>query len=96
MHPKEAFEQRDSFRFLDVRENFEFDGGHVADSIHLPLMQLPQALDSLDKEAKWVVVCHIGQRSEMAARFLKQNGYDAQNLEGGLEAWTAEGLPITR
>jgi rhodanese-related sulfurtransferase len=95
MHPTEAYEQRDEIRFLDVREDFEFAGGHIPEALHLPLMDLPQSLDQVDVGTKWVVVCHIGQRSEMATRFLNQNGYNAENLEGGMEAWAAAGLPVT-
>jgi len=93
MQAKDAYEHRDEVRFLDVRESFEFAGGHVPEALHLPLMDLPHSLEKLDTDAKWVVVCHIGQRSEMATRFLRQNGYEAQNLEGGMEAWAAAGLP---
>lgn len=41
-----------------------------------------------------VVVCQVGQRSELAAGFLARQGLTAENLEGGLEAWVAEGFPL--
>lgn len=94
MLPKDAYEKRASVRFLDVREQFEFDAGHVPESEHVPLMTLPERFAALDTEVTWIVTCQIGQRSDMAARFLRGHGFDAHNMDGGLEAWKFAGLPI--
>ena len=94
MLAKDAFSRRGEVRFLDVREPHEFEAGHVPDSLHIPLMSLQERAGELDQDAFWVVTCQIGQRSDMAARFLRMQGFEAHNLEGGLEAWLRQGLPL--
>ncbi|HWL66097.1 MAG TPA: rhodanese-like domain-containing protein [Actinomycetota bacterium] len=94
MDVQTAFEQRSTVLFLDVRERYEWDAGHVADSIHIPLMELPQRVAEVPDTRKVIVVCQVGQRSELAAKFLRDQGYEAHNLEGGLARWQAAGLPF--
>jgi rhodanese-related sulfurtransferase len=48
----------------------------------------------LDPERPVVVVCKTGNRSELAAVMLQARGFQAENFEGGTEAWVAAGLPI--
>ena len=94
MKPKEAYEGRDDFTFVDVREWYEWDAGTVAGAIHIPIRQLSGKVDSVPRDKPVVAVCQIGQRSALAAQFLTAQGYEAHNLEGGVEAWIAEGLPL--
>ncbi len=79
---------------LDVREDFEWEEGHIDGAIHIPLAQLPSRFTELDQAQPVLAVCHVGQRSAMAAAFLRERGFDSHNLEGGIDAWTAEGLPL--
>jgi rhodanese-related sulfurtransferase len=95
MEPKQAQAQIGTSQFLDVRELYEFQAGHVEGSTHIPLLDLPERFGELDRERLTIVVCQIGQRSELAARFLRDQGYDAHNLEGGMARWSAEGLPYS-
>ncbi len=62
--------------------------------MHIPLRELRSRHVEIPADRRIVVVCQIGQRSELAAGFLTQSGFDAENLEGGLEAWVADGLPL--
>lgn len=94
MDARSAHDDRDRFVFLDVRESSEYEAGHISDSLHIPLMQLPNRFAELSKAKPLVCVCQVGQRSEMAARFLREQGYDAHNLEGGLNKWKAQGLSL--
>jgi rhodanese-related sulfurtransferase len=94
MEPFQAFARRDEVRFLDVREYYEFDAGHIEGAVHIPLRRLPELVQTLDKERPVVVACQIGQRSDLAARFLREKGFDAHNLEGGMTLWVEQGLPI--
>jgi rhodanese-related sulfurtransferase len=79
---------------LDVREPYEYEAGHIEGSMHIPIGQIQNRWEELDKDRPIVVVCQIGQRSDLVANFLRENGYDAANLAGGLTAWTAAGLPL--
>jgi rhodanese-related sulfurtransferase len=89
-----AHEQSDSVLFVDVRERYEWDAGHIDNSVHIPLMELQQRFAELPRDQRIVAVCQIGQRSELAARFLSQQGFDAHNLEGGMASWQAKDLPF--
>lgn len=80
--------------FLDVREPFEWDAGHVEGSLHIPMGQMEDRWEEVPREGRVVVVCHLGQRSALVANFLRQQGVDAHNLEGGLDAWAADGFDL--
>jgi rhodanese-related sulfurtransferase len=79
---------------LDVREPYEYEAGHIEGSVHIPIGQIQTRWEELDKDRPLVVVCQIGQRSDLVAGFLRANGYDAVNLAGGLTAWAHSGLPL--
>jgi rhodanese-related sulfurtransferase len=70
---------------LDVREPMEWAGGTLPDSTKISLAFLPGSLGELDPETPVLVVCRAGNRSMLAAQFLKRNGFkNAANLFGGL------------
>lgn len=79
---------------IDVREDFEWADGHIANAVHIPLRQLPDRLDHLERNQPLLLVCQVGLRSGVATTFLKERGYDAHNLQGGMEMWMAQGLPL--
>jgi rhodanese-related sulfurtransferase len=81
--------------FLDVREQSEWDLGHVDGISFIPLGQLPWRWRELDPDKSWICVCLSGSRSNYAAALLRQAGLEAANLEGGMLDWQANGLPIT-
>ena len=84
---------------IDVRSPAEFAGGHLRDAKNIPLADLGNRIGELDKAKSrtLVVVCQSGARSDKAVRQLKAAGFeDALSLEGGLAAWTAAGLPVTK
>jgi rhodanese-related sulfurtransferase len=84
---------------LDVREDDEWEAGHIAGSVHLPLMELGARyaeLAELSRAEQTLVVCRVGNRSAYAAGFLLQQGVDAVNLEGGLDAWQRAGRELVR
>ncbi len=84
---------------LDLRPAEAFATGHLAGARNLPPEQLPQAGETLKKykEKPVVVYCDSGTQSGPAARKLAEQGFSkAVNLRGGLAAWRAENLPLTR
>jgi rhodanese-related sulfurtransferase len=95
MLPNEAHELLGDALFVDVREAEEYAAGHVDGSLHMPIGNLAREWQSLAGRGQVVLVCQIGQRSRLAADFLREQGLDAHNLEGGLEAWTRAGLGLT-
>jgi rhodanese-related sulfurtransferase len=94
--PRLVYENRERWQILDVREPYEWDAGHIEEAVHIPLAEVMAGSekDKLDPGRPVVVVCKTGNRSELAALMLQARGLDAQNLEGGTEAWVAAGLPI--
>lgn len=79
---------------LDVRKDDEWSAGRVAGSMHIPLTEVQDRTAELPKGRTIVTVCKDGGRSYKAAYALRQAGYDAVNLDGGLTAWAAAGLPL--
>lgn len=80
-----------SVMLLDVREDNEWDAGHAPGAQHTPLGQLdPHALMGSDV----VVVCRSGNRSGKAAVVLAEAGINVRNLNGGMQAWAKDGLPV--
>jgi len=70
-------------KFLDVRTSGEFQSGRLKiDTIHIPLNELRERLNELDKNQAYIVSCHSGLRSYIAERILKQAGFTVQNLDG--------------
>jgi rhodanese-related sulfurtransferase len=94
MDAAEAFSVRDKVSYLDVREPYEWDAGHIDGSLHIPIGQIGTRFEELEKAKPIVVVCQVGQRSALVSEFLAGRGYDASNLEGGLEAWVLGGYPL--
>ena len=86
---------------LDVREPEEFVGelGHVAGSLLVSLDSLERRLPKLEgyHDRTVVVVCRAGARSASACAILRRAGFRrVHNLEGGMLAWAAAGLPVQR
>ncbi len=79
---------------LDVREDYEWDAGHVDGALHIPLEQLPARLEELDPDVDVNVICRTGGRSLRATTWLNQNGYSAFNVVGGMGAWFEADKPM--
>ncbi|NEO27569.1 MAG: FAD-dependent oxidoreductase, partial [Kamptonema sp. SIO4C4] len=72
---------------LDVRDVDEFERGHVAGTVNIPLNQLRDRMAELPKEQPIHVYCQVGQRAYYATRALRLKGYDAANLTGGYQTY---------
>ncbi len=90
--PAEAFALLESgAQLLDVREQDEWMAGHAPGAVHVPLGDLAAAVGLVDRERTVVVICRSGRRSDLAADALRQAGFDACNLSGGMQAWQQAG-----
>ncbi|WP_411727223.1 rhodanese-like domain-containing protein [Methyloglobulus sp.] len=88
---KNKIQDKEQIFLLDVREPFEFAHAHIAESVLIPLNQIPQRLRELDVNKEIVLICHHGIRSMQAANFLVQVGFkQVSNLVGGIDAWSLE------
>lgn len=70
---------------LDVRDLEEYDSGHVPGAVNMPLNQVRARMGELPKHRPIRVYCAAGQRGYYAVRALKQHGYDASNISGGIQ-----------
>jgi rhodanese-related sulfurtransferase len=83
--------QGDALTVLDVREPWEYDLANLANSTLVPLSTLPSAINRLARDAEYVVLCHHGMRSDMAANWMRAQGYaHVLNLVGGIDAWSLD------
>jgi len=84
---------------LDVREDGEFNEGHILNAIHIPLGLLEARLDEIEayKEKPLIVYCRSGQRSAKAGAILRRQGFQSlYKLSGGMMAWTSANMPISK
>lgn len=78
-------------QFVDVREQDEYDAGHIPSITHLPLSELVERASELDQNQEMVIVCHSGNRSSQACSYLSSIGYNQlRNLVGGMMYWDGE------
>ncbi len=83
---------------LDVREPSEWDEGHIAGAVHIPLRELTKNLDLLpaDLNTPIVIYCKSGHRGALGMVALQVLGYtNVRNLSGGITAWTGAQYEIT-
>ncbi len=73
---------------LDVRTPQEHAIARLEPARLVPLHELPGRLGELDPAAPTVVLCHHGHRSAVATRLLRERGFRATNLAGGIDAWS--------
>jgi len=92
---KGVFDRLGQIQLVDCREPYEWEAGRVDGAVHIPLNDIMAgAGQDLDKNRSVAVICRSGNRSELATMMFQARGFEAYNVEGGMEAWAAEGLPL--
>ena len=86
----ELLDANEDLNIIDVREDFEVEHGMIPGATHIPLGQIPDRLDELNKSVPYIVVCKGGARSANACDFLQGQGYDVTNLDGGMMSYDGE------
>jgi rhodanese-related sulfurtransferase len=88
--------QRDEqLQVVDVREPYEREAGHIADTRHIPMVELTSRAPEIDRERPVVFYCRVGSRSDMAAQAFRASGYRALSMRGGLVRWVNENRPLS-
>lgn len=83
---------------FDVRSQKEYKSGHLINAINIPYDTLEDRLPQLDefKPQQVIVVCHDGKQARSVAGQLRDAGFKMVfSLDGGMEGWRKNGLPIT-
>jgi len=85
-------EQNSDIVVLDVREPWEFQAANIADSLHIPMNDVPARYKGeLDSAKHTVVVCHHGVRSMRVTMWLREQGFEkVQSLAGGIDRWARQ------
>ena len=84
---------------IDVRTPAEYAEGHIdgATLIDVSAADFVQQIDALDRGATYFVYCRSGNRSATATSAMVQMGFTSIfELDGGVIAWSAAGLPLVR
>jgi molybdopterin/thiamine biosynthesis adenylyltransferase/rhodanese-related sulfurtransferase len=85
---------------IDVREQHEFEAGHIPGAVHVPRGHLESRIENFvpERDRRIVLYCQTGSRSALAADTLKQQlGYeDVASMNGGFTLWRDRGLPFVQ
>jgi rhodanese-related sulfurtransferase len=84
---------------LDVREKWEFDTAHIANSLLMPMGDVPsRAHAEIDPDEPVVVICHHGMRSLNVTMWMRAQGFEqVHSLAGGIDGWSRSVDPsVTR
>jgi molybdopterin/thiamine biosynthesis adenylyltransferase/rhodanese-related sulfurtransferase len=88
--PDEYEQKKDEVVLLDVREPHEYEISRIPGSVLIPQGELPGKLSELDPSAEYVIHCKTGGRSMQATQLLRDAGFRARNLRGGINAYSRQ------
>lgn len=91
----DLLERGEQVQVVDVREPYEREAGHIADTRHIPMVELTSRAAEIDRELPVVFYCRVGARSDMAAQAFRASGYTALSMRGGLVRWADENRPLS-
>ncbi len=90
-----ALQERDDVVLIDVREQWEYDEGHIPGITLIPLSEFESRVAEVPTDKTVVLTCRSGNRSGQVYDYLNQLGYDnVHNMQGGILAWEAAGLSV--
>lgn len=75
---------------VDVRTPEKFASGHIEGAINIPLSQLEDNLEQLDKEKHYYVICQAERFSRQGTEILNNNGFEATNVTAGMNDYPGE------
>ena len=92
-----AVQGRDDVLLLDVREQSEYDAGHIPGVKLIPVGAVASRLNEIPKDKAVIVTCRSGNRSSQVAKYLRDQGYtNIHNMLGGINAWQQAGYAIEK
>jgi len=75
-------------KLLDVREPDEITSASIEGAQCIPMGEIPDRIDELDRDQPLIIMCHLGGRSAKVCEYLLSQGFtDISNLSGGITAW---------
>lgn len=86
---RDKMQQGETLNIIDVRTDEEVAFGMIRGAVHIPVDQIPDRLDEINKEEHYYLTCRTNNRSGNAYLFLEDRGYDVTLIDGGMTAWHA-------
>jgi len=80
----------EKLNIIDVREDFEVAMGKIPGAQHIPLGEITEKIETLNKKEHYYIVCRSGGRSSNACHYLMDQGFDVTNMTGGMLEWEDE------
>lgn len=80
----------ENVNIIDVRTPEKFASAHIDGAINLPLSQLEESLDQLDKNKHYFVICQAERFSRQGTEILNNNGFEATNVTAGMNDYPGE------
>ena len=83
---------------LDIRDSKDFAAGHLANAVNIPYAKLAERMSELEKHKAQpiILVCKTGQTVSIAGKMLREKGFNAIRLSGGMMEWSNQNLPVVR
>lgn len=83
---------------LDIRDSKDFNSGHLVNALNIPFAKLAERMSELEKhqERPIILVCKTGQTVGVASKMLREKGFNAVRLSGGMMEWSNQNLPVVR
>ena len=92
-----ALQEHEDVFLLDVREQHEYDAGHIPNITLIPMGDIPARIAELPTDKEIIVTCRSGNRSGQITNYLREQGFtNVHNMEGGILAWEAAGFEVER
>ena len=92
-----ALQDHEDVLLLDVREQFEYDAGHIPNITLIPMGEVASRLSEIPHDKTIILTCRSGNRSGQVTDFLRDSGYDnVHNMSGGILAWEKAGYEVEK
>ena len=97
VHTVASVKDQPDVYLIDVREQWEYDEGHIPGVTLIPMNEVPNRLTEIPTDQEVIVTCRSGNRSGQVTNYLRQQGFDnVHNMSGGIVEWEAAGYPVDR
>jgi len=85
------------FVIIDARRPDEFAGGHIAGAVNIDSATFTEHIKDLDPDGTYVIYCRTGGRTAGVRDMMREAGFrEVYEIQGGISAWTAAGLPVVK